>query len=325
MGAGEVNREAAAAVVGAGPCGVAAAVQLRRSGVPVLLFEREDVGGLLWNAGRVENYPGFPRGISGPALCRLLGRHLARVGVSPRFEEVRSAARVEGEPSFFRLHTASGAVYHASVLVVATGTRPVRGVVPGEEALRGRRVFHEVKDLYDRARGARVAVLGGGDAAYDYALNLAARGARVELLRRGPARCLPLLAERAAAEEAVTVEAPVTVRAVEGGGRGVCLRVDGPGGARTLEADFLLVACGRAPEDGLLSGLRGAAPAAGGGGTPSLPPGLYAGGDVVRGPFRQAGIAVGDGLLAAMSAIGYLRSVRVPGEGARPGEEKTER
>lgn len=315
MGAPGVREALPVAVVGSGPCGVAAAVQLRRSGTPVLLFERDRVGGLLWNANLVENYPGFPRGIPGPALCRLLERHLAAVGIAPCFEPVREIGRVSGALPSYRLRTGTGRAVTAGAVVLATGTRPVEDVVPDESALRGRRVFYEVKDLYNRARGVEIAVLGGGDAAHDYALNLAARGARVYLLRRSPPRCLPLLAERVAACPGVAVEDGVRVRAVKETGRGVRMHLEGTGGLRDLEAAFLLVACGRVPEDGLLSSIHGREGTAGEDPPtfPDLPPGLFAGGDLVRGSFRQAGIAVGDGLLAAMDAVRYLRTLASPG------------
>ena len=78
-----------AVVIGAGPCGVAAALQLKRSGVRTLLFEEQSVGGLLRNANLVENYPGFPKGISGRRLCALMEEHLAAESQGQYLHEVR--------------------------------------------------------------------------------------------------------------------------------------------------------------------------------------------------------------------------------------------
>src|SRR3990172_4711953 len=68
-------------IIGAGPAGIAAAIQLKRYGIPFVLLEKERVGGLLWNANLVENYPGFPAGVSGPKLVRLIEKQMERLGV----------------------------------------------------------------------------------------------------------------------------------------------------------------------------------------------------------------------------------------------------
>jgi thioredoxin reductase (NADPH) len=69
------------AIVGAGPAGMTAAIQLKRYGIPFVLLEKERIGGLLWNANLVENYPGFPAGVSGPKLVGLIEKQMERVGV----------------------------------------------------------------------------------------------------------------------------------------------------------------------------------------------------------------------------------------------------
>jgi len=299
-----------AAVVGAGPCGVAAAVQLRRSGFSPLLFERGSVGGLLRNANLVENYPGFPGGITGEALCRLLEQHLGQAGVRVIKDEVVDAATAtEG----YALKTRSGRTLTARTLVVATGTRPLTGLLKEPDALRGKGIFYEAADVAVEREGMRVLIVGGGDAAFDYALNLARRGAAVTIVRRGEPRCLPLLRERAAGHPAIDELAGATVLAMEeagagGAGTGVRVRIADAEGVRELDARALLIACGREPENALLHRLARSGKIAN-----HLSPDLYAGGDVTRGLFRQAGIAVGDGLLAAMAAARFLR-----GECPRP-------
>ena len=307
-----------AAVVGAGPCGVAAAVQLNRSGIRTLLFERDGVGGLLWNANLVENYPGFPRGIPGPALCRLMERHLHTAGIEPLFDEVSGILPEQGG---YTLRTGTGRTFHAGAVILATGTRPDTGMVQGEERLVGLRIFYEVKDVLERDSVSRVAILGGSDAAYDYALNLVSRGCRVKILQRGPARCLPLLAARAKEHGLVEVLESIRVTGCREMTGGLELFLTGSGTFSRLEADVLLIACGRSPEQGLIESLQ-AFPSKEWGdkifGT-SLPEGLFRGGDLVRGPFRQAGIAVGDGLAAAMSAAKYLRTCATNGAPSRGG------
>ena len=295
-------------IVGSGPAGTAAAIQLARCGRSPLLIERRAVGGLLHNAHRVENYPGLPRPLSGPALCKRLSDHLERLGVTPLRDEVVEIAPLQDDGcERFLLRLASGDALTARTVIVATGTRPVTGLVPGEAGAAGQRIFHEIRDAIEAGlcrSGARAAILGGGDCAYDYALNLTERGLTVTLLRRGPPRALGLLLERCAAAYGVRELAPCRITECRasmdrGEARGLVLRLAGAGplaGADLpdrLEADLLLVACGRTPEDSVLAGLPGY--------PDRTPPGMHRVGDLVRGDFRQAVIAAGDGLAAAMA------------------------
>src|SRR5574341_1331570 len=75
-------------IIGAGPAGLATAIQLKRYGITPLIFERDQIGGLLWSANLVENYPGFPAGITGPRLVRLFEKHAGRLSLQVLYEEV---------------------------------------------------------------------------------------------------------------------------------------------------------------------------------------------------------------------------------------------
>jgi thioredoxin reductase (NADPH) len=179
------------AIIGAGPAGAAAAVQLRRQGIAFRIWERDEVGGLLRNAHLVENYPGFPRGISGPDLARLIGKQLDRLAVRVEFQEVLKLDYVRG---LFSIRTRAGGA-SSRICIVATGTKPLR--LP--ETLVGRdvrdRVFYEIAPLAG-VSGKKIAVVGAGDAAFDYALSLARRNEVVILNRGRETKCLPLLEAR---------------------------------------------------------------------------------------------------------------------------------
>ena len=288
-----------AIVIGAGPCGVAAAVQLKRSGFSLLLFEARAVGGLLRNANLVENYPGFPNGISGRRLCGLLEEQVTRAGVdllSDRIVDVLPAG------DDFAVKSASARTMTCRSLIVATGTTPRSGLLSEPSALVGKSIFYEVADLPEFATETRVVIVGGSDAAYDYALNVAGRGARVTILQRGAARCLTLLKQRVSAHDAIRVREGANVLAMVESVSGLVARIADSDGVEEVSADYLLIACGREPEDTLLRRLARTGKIAN-----HLTPNLFSGGDVVRGLFRQAGIAVGDGLLSAMAAARYLR------------------
>jgi len=107
-------------IIGAGPAGVTAAIQLKRYGIPFTLLEKERVGGLLWNANLVENYPGFPAGVSGPKLVGLIMKQMERIGVEVKFDSV---VELQYDGNSFQIRT-SQAEYSPRYVIVASGTRP---------------------------------------------------------------------------------------------------------------------------------------------------------------------------------------------------------
>jgi len=268
---------------------MATAIQLKRHGIDSLLLERDELGGLLWNAKRVENYPGFPNGISGPALVELFKRQFHGSECRVSFEELRKLDRTNG---VFELETGDRG-FTSDVVVLATGTRP--NPFPPCAGIQSDRVLYEVRPLLDTT-GAVVAIIGAGDAAFDYGLNLAARN-RVVILNHGVrTRCLPLLFERAADDPAIEYrENTVVGRVVELPVDGLILEGESGGAAFEMRTDYLLCAVGREPRQTLLSSF-------GDNDTRTL---VEAGqvhiiGDVKNENFRQVGISVGDGVLAAM-------------------------
>ncbi len=107
-------------IIGAGPAGMTAAIQLKRYGIPFVLLEKERVGGLLWNANLVENYPGFPAGVSGPKLINLIEKQMKRIGVEVTFDTVTNLSL---EDDRFLVETPRTS-YLPKYVVVASGTRP---------------------------------------------------------------------------------------------------------------------------------------------------------------------------------------------------------
>ncbi|MBN2389032.1 MAG: NAD(P)/FAD-dependent oxidoreductase [Anaerolineales bacterium] len=289
-------------IIGAGPAGIAAAIQLCRCDCPPLLLEKERPGGLLWNANLVENYPGFPDGIPGPDLVRRCAMQLARVGGEIISDE---ALLLDQEGRDFLVETAR-ARYRADLVLVASGTRAKPFPIPVPQAARGL-VFDEIFPLLD-LRGKHIALVGGGDAAFDYALNLS-RNNRVSILNRNAdSSCLPLLRTRAAGIRAIRYVPNCSLAkitpALSAAGRlqFECVR---EGERDYLEADALLFAIGREPQNDFISDrIRANQKTLTGTGR------LLFAGDVVRGRYRQAAIAVGDGLLAAMRIVARLEDIK---------------
>ena len=286
------------AIIGAGPAGLETALQLRRYAIPALLLEGDQAGGLLHNANLVENYPGFPGGIPGAELVRLFVRQASLAGVEITHQ---SATRIEHDGQGFHVLTEDSR-YPAQVVVLATGSRPItfpQALIPPAAQ---ERVYYEVRPLNSLA-GARVAIIGAGDAAFDYALNLA-RYNQVWILNRGKqVKCLPLLWDRALVEQNIAYQTDTRVAGLTSlAGGGLRLDCEGPQGGSTLEVDYLVGALGRLPRVELLSGMENARALQSGGV-------LHLVGDVQRGMYRQTAIAVGDGLLAAMKIYQYLKEL----------------
>lgn len=286
------------AIIGAGPAGLAAAIQLARYGLKPLVFEKAAVGGLLRNANLVENYPGFPRGISGWELARLFAEQAEKVGVQIRFEE---AITLGYENERFQICT-ERSLYETHIAVVATGTSPrqINGLsIP---ASLDDRFFYEVFPLLD-LHACRVAIIGAGDAAFDYALNLS-RLNTVDILNRGTNRsCLPLLWERASSHPSIHYHEATIVAGVRADpASGMLLECRSQSGDFDLKADYLIAAVGRDPQDDFLSTeLKETRMELESKGV------LYFIGDIKNGIYRQTSIAAGEGILAAMKIYHDLR------------------
>ena len=279
-------------IIGAGPAGLAAALQLQRSGATPLVLEKNHIGGLLNNANLVENYPGFVGGVAGPHLAELMHQQLKTWSVRIAFEQV---TRLERRHGLFALETEKGR-YQAQRVIVASGTEPVKpdDVDIAPEA--ADRVFYEVFDLR-QAAGEAVAVVGAGDAAFDYALNLSRQNTICLLNRGNRIKALPLLVERVRASSAIAYEQNVCVNTITCEHNSyVSLQGRQNGHDYQIEADAVVFAIGREPQLDFLA--------------PELHEridNLYFTGDVKNGRFRQTAIAVADGIKAAMTIHNQLQ------------------
>lgn len=286
-------QEQAVTIIGAGPAGIAAAVQLRRGGISPLVVEKACVGGLLKNAHRVENYPGFPDGISGPDLVSRFERQLAGQRPEMLFAEVTNVA-LDGHALY--VATKAGR-WRSRIVIVASGTKPRRitntAIGPGTEG----RLFSEIHPLRHTA-GKRIAIVGAGDAAFDYALNLGKRNDVLILGRSETARCLPLLQERAALAPRIAYRNGVQVRRIDAGSGGLDVESVRRGKPARDTADFLIFAVGREPQCDFLSETVRQRQA-----ELERSSRLFLVGDVHNGLCRQTAIAVGDGVRAAMQIM----------------------
>ena len=289
-----------AIIIGAGPAGIAAAIQLKRQGINPVVFEKREIGGLLRNANLVENYPGFPGGISGGHLVSLFERQLRAQLLEVVFEEVTS---LDFEDETFHVESPKR-VCRSRTVLVASGTKAREFTdIKIPESVTAR-VFYEICPILE-ATGKKVVIVGAGDAAFDYALNLG-KCNEVTILNRGETvRCLPLLWERVMKSGGIGYRKHAKIVNITGdSSEGLLLECVGPGGASRLGADYLIFAIGRNPQlDFLSEKLKEEAQELENRGL------LYFVGDVKYRVFRQTAIAVGEGIMAAMRMSKKLQEV----------------
>ena len=286
------------AIIGAGPGGITAAIQLKRCGIDFVILEKERIGGLLENANLVENFPGFPKGIRGKDLVDLLRDHLESLDINVARNEIQYADRKEGG---FEILTTASSKIRTENLIISSGTRARKlqsvRIDPGAKEM----IFYEVARI-SHVKMKDIAIIGAGDAAFDYALNLAGNN-YVTILNRGArTRCLPLLQRRTASAKNIEYEDSIHVERIRrlGDRLELITRKEGQEEEGERKVDYLLAAIGRKPEISFFS--------------PEIRrcyegkikiPGLYFAGDVIRGITRQATISIGDGMRSAMDI--YLR------------------
>lgn len=295
------------AIVGAGPAGVTAAVQLRRYGISSLLFDSKGrAGGLIENANAVENFPLLPAGMTGLSIADLLRSRCLdlRIDVIDRAIE-RVSVEKDGR---FTLTSRGGTTVETGIqaLLLAAGTKPVKIDGWGAEELEGRRFFYEIVELRKVITPRRTAVIGSGDAAFDYALNLAADfDSEVRIfMRKDRAKCIPVLETACCGNPRISIDYTHELSGVEERGGELSLHFESPVGTMEYRCDALLAATGRrstlpdfAPEVAMDSITSSGA---------TNIPGLFVAGDIRRGNARQLSIAMGDGMAAAMEIVRYI-------------------
>ncbi|MBC8465797.1 NAD(P)/FAD-dependent oxidoreductase [bacterium] len=279
-----------AAIIGAGPAGIAAAIQAVRSGLKIVVFEGSTPGGLIRNANWIENYPGFPNGISGKRFADLISEQLKAQNVKLITEKVQ---QINPNGNHFEIHSLSG-ILKSERIILATGTIPKKIIINGVELAENDNLFYEIVPLLQQT-GKRIAVIGGGDAAFDYALNLA-RHNLVTIFHRGSkAKCLPLLLERVKRNARFEFHPESRLIGLMKMENSLDITIETKGRDIEMNFDYLVIAIGRRSNLACVSNLeysqleyyR----------EKSL---LYLVGDVKNGNHRHVGIAVGDGLKAAM-------------------------
>lgn len=298
------------AVIGAGPAGLAAALYAGRARLATVVLERGASGGQASTTHLIENYPGFPEGISGPDLMQRTEQQARRFGAEFRCAEVRGVMRDEGDAGFI-IDSNEGEV-RAPAVIVATGTEPVRLGVPGEDRLRGAGVSYCATCDGAFFRDKHVLVIGGGDSAIVEALFLTRFASRVTVVhRRDELRATKVVREDAFRNPKIDFAWNSVVDEILGGEKveGVVLKDTRTGERRRMDADGVFVAIGSRPDTRFVADLadldqRGYILTDDRMRTRTG--GLFAAGDVRSKTVRQVVTAVADGAIAAVEAEKHI-------------------
>ncbi|MGH7155462.1 MAG: NAD(P)/FAD-dependent oxidoreductase [Acetobacteraceae bacterium] len=317
-------------VVGAGPAGLAAAVYGASEGLRTLVVEMIAVGGQAGSSSRIENYLGFPTGISGGDLTQRATVQAQKFGAS--LSSPCAAVSLREEDGHFVLRLSGDTDVTGRAVIVATGARYRRLDADRLEHFESRGVYYAATELEARmCAGAPAVVAGGGNSAGQAAVFLANAGSAVTIVIRGPdlaASMSRYLVDRIEAEKRIVVRPNTRIVALEGDEFLTGVRINGLDGEETLASTALFSFIGAEPASQWLSGfaaldnhgfvltdraigkehLKGRWEPLGRSPLPfeTSHPGLFAVGDVRSGSTKRVAAAVGEGSAAVRSVHAYL-------------------
>jgi thioredoxin reductase (NADPH) len=316
-------------VVGAGPAGLAAAVYGASEGLKTLVIEPEAPGGQAGSSSRIENYLGFPAGITGEDLGRRAHVQATRFGAEFLTQRA-TALRIDGQYRFVRL--ADGLEVSSHVVLLAPGVQYRKLAVPGAERLTGCGIYYGAALVEAAAcKDEEVYVIGGANSAGQAALYFSKYACKVTMLVRGTGLAATMskyLIDEVERTSNIVVATGTQVMGAEGSDRLECLSLRGPEGDYRAPATSLFVFIGAEPgvqwlPPSILRDEKGfvlAGPDLRRDG--KLPeswretrepflletsvPGVFAAGDVRHGSIKRVASAVGEGSIAVQFAHQYL-------------------
>ncbi len=299
-------------IIGSGPSGYAAAIYAARANMSPVLFTGPEPGGQLTTTTEVENYPGYPNGITGPDMMEEFRAQAERFGTDVRWELISKVDFSAGE-KYHKLWTESGEELHAYTVIISTGASAKYLGLDSEKRLMNNGVSAcAVCDGFFY-KGKEVAVVGGGDTAAEEATYLAKLCPKVHLLvRRDELRASQIMQKRVFNTPNIEVHWNSETEEVLGESKVTGIRIVNrlTGEKKELPVEGFFVAIGHKPntdifksfldtdETGYLITVPGS--------TKTKVPGVFASGDAADKVYRQAVTAAGTGCMAALDAERYL-------------------
>ena len=295
-------------IIGGGPAGLTAGIYAGRAQLKTVIVEKGLPGGQIAQTDEVENYPGFPEGISGPELASRMVRQAEKFGARIVMDEVLGLEKAEGG----YLVRGYERNYRARAVIVATGANPRRLGVPGEDKFYGRGVSTCATCDGFFYRDKEVVVVGGGDAAVEEGIFLTKFARKVTLVhRRDELRANKVAQKRAFQNPKMHFLFSHVVTEILGEDQvtGVRLKNLKTGEEYVYPTDGVFVFIGHEPNTAFLKGVVGLRPdgyIAVRDEVFTSEPGIFAAGDVADPIYRQLTTSVGAGTRAAMMAERYL-------------------
>jgi len=295
-------------IIGGGPAGLTAAIYTGRAKLRTLILEAAILGGNAGQTDQIDNYPGFPFGISGGDLMENFWKQAQRFGAELKMEEVTG---IEDSPGGKRVITNQGE-YLARSVIITVGARRRELEVEGEKEYLGRGVSYCATCDGAFFQDFPVAVVGGGDSAVKEALYLADIASRVYLIhRREGFRANQTAVDKMLANERIELKLNKVVKSIEGEGmmQNLILQDVKTGEEESLQVEGLFVSIGLVAaadfiegllqtEDGYIVTDKNMATSV---------PGIFAAGDIRVKTARQVATAVGDGALAGIAVTEFLK------------------
>ena len=301
-------------IVGGGPAGLAAALYAAREGIDAVVVDASALGGQAAISDRIDNYPGFPDGISGAELAERFVAQARRYGVELLSAVSVTAVMHDGEDLVTKLSSGQKLVSHA--VIIATGSTYRRLDVPGEDDLIGAGVHFCATCDGPFYKGAdELVVIGGGNSALEEGLHLSEFAKHVKVLTRNGLSASPVLQERVKSDPQFDIHTGVDIVELEGGKDGrfaaVVAKDRDSGKTHRYPAAAAFVFVGLTPNDAFLGdeierdkgGFLVTSPT-----METSMEGVFAAGDVRSGSTKQLGSAVGDGIAALLMTRRYLEA-----------------
>jgi len=298
-------------IIGGGPAGLTAGLYTARARLNVVLLERLAPGGQVLNTDWVENYPGFPDGISGFELVERMKTQAEKFDLPIELEEVMG---LEFFPEKKIVVTNKGRL-EAKALIIATGATPKKLDIEGEDLLTGKGVSYCATCDGPFYKDQEVVVIGGGDTALEEAIFLTRFASTIHLAhRRDELRAVKLLQDRAMAQEKIKfIWDTIPLRILgENGVEGIELKNVKTGEISRKEAQGVFIFVGTKPNADLINGIvkqDESGFVVSNDKMETSVPGVFAAGDIRSKPWRQISTAVGEGATASFYAEKYLEDL----------------
>ena len=295
-------------ILGGGPAGLTVGLYAGRAKLKTVIFESNNIGGNAAWIDQLDNYPGFPSGVSGAELMDNFHKQAERFGVETRMEEV---IKIESLPEGKKVTTNEGE-YLARAVVITLGARRRELQVPGEQEFKGSGVSYCATCDAAFFEGVPVAVVGGGDSAVNEALFLSNIASKVYLIhRREGFRANQTSVDKMLANDKIELKLNKVVSRVEGDSimRRVILQDSNTHSEEILEIEGLFVSVGLVAAAEFLEGVLDTEDGyvITDADMHTSVEGIFAAGDIRVKRSRQVATAVGDGAQAGMAVTAYLK------------------